>query len=61
MGMPSTKAECEKEIALKKSKIASLQAQLPTSAPNYKSYLRQSIAQLKGEIAQLQAHKKTLK
>lgn len=61
MGMPSTKAECEKQIAWNKTRIAHLQAQLHTCPPNSKSNIRTNIAQLKGEIAHLQAHKKTLK
>jgi uncharacterized small protein (DUF1192 family) len=70
MGMPSTKAGCDAEIARLKGKIEKLKAELETAKDRHSKYintktlqaqLRESIASCKAEIAKLQAHKKTLK
>lgn len=58
MGMPSTKAECDREIANKKAEIARIQAGIHLGDKGMK---KTQIAGLKGYIARLQAHKKTLK
>ena len=56
--MPSTKAECDREIANKKAEIARIQAGIHLGDKGMK---KTQIAGLKGYIARLQAHKKTLK
>ncbi|MBE6338930.1 MAG: hypothetical protein E7068_09055 [Lentimicrobiaceae bacterium] len=63
MGMPSTKAECDKEIAKKKREIEYTKVSLSKAPKNtpYSMGLKDKIASLKGDIADLQAHKRTLK
>lgn len=70
MGMPSTKAGCEAEIASLKGRIERLKAELerakerhggPINTKALQGQLRDSIASCKAEIAKLQAHKKSLK
>ena len=61
MGMPSTKAECDARIAQYKGIIADCQAKLKGNNGYSKDSLRDKIANCKGEIAKLQAHKKTVK
>ena len=61
MGMPSTKADCDKRIAQLKRNIAGYQAKIKGNNGYDKDYMRECIAKCKAEIAELQAHKKTLK
>jgi hypothetical protein len=68
MGMPKTKADCDREIAslkrdLEKEKEGMAIAKLYKN-PGWKeivAHKQSQIAQIKGKIASLQAHKKTLK
>jgi len=70
MGMPSTKADCDVEIARLRGKIEKLKAELETAKDRHSKYIntkavqahcREEIASCKAEIAKLQARKKTLK
>lgn len=70
MGMPSTKAGCDAEIARLKGKIEKLKAELERAKERHggqfntkalQGQLRDQIASCKAEIAKLQAHKKSLK
>ena len=68
MGMPKTKAECESDIAHLKREIEGYKARIATAKvqknPGWQNVVAQAngqIAYCKGKIAQLQAHKKSLK
>ena len=70
MGMPKTKADCDREIARLKGRIESCKAELARAkerqGPGWNTttvqgQMRDEIASCKKKIAQLQAQKKTLK
>ena len=65
MGMPKTKADCEKAIARAESDIARIKALLAEAKRGKNGYntgtLENQIAEKKAYIAELKAHKKTLK
>ena len=62
MGMPKTKADCDRKIAEKRSEIAGIRAKIPAyQSKDMKDAARRRIATLQEDIANLQAHKKTLK
>lgn len=68
MGMPSTKAACESEIAHLKREIEGYKARIATAKaqknPGWQNVVAQAngqIAYCKGKIEKLQAHKKSLK
>ena len=61
MGSPSTKLECDKKIAEKQREIAAnLRWVSYGCAPNQKREKKEKNAQLRAEIAELRALKKTL-
>jgi len=63
MGSSRTKADCDREIAKKKREIEYTKVSLSKAPKNtpYSMGLKDKIASLKGDIADLQAHKRTLK
>ena len=61
-GLPSTKEDCDWKIAEKQAEIASLRAKISAyQSKDMKDSARRRIATLKGDIARLRAHKRTLK
>lgn len=68
MGMPKTKADCDMEIARLKRELENQKAGIAIAKtyknPGWKeivAHKQSEIACIKGKIASLQAHKKTLK
>lgn len=65
MGMPKTKAECDKAIARAEGEIARTKALLAEAKRGKNGYntgsLENIIAEKKAFIAELKAHRKTLK
>lgn len=65
MGMPKTRADCDKAIARAEGEIARLKAKLAEATRGKNGYntgsLESGIAEKKAFIAELKAHKKTLK
>lgn len=65
MGMPKTKADCDKAIARTEGEIAQFKAKLAEAKRGKNGYntgsLESIIADKKAFIAKLKAHKKTLK
>lgn len=60
-GLPSTIEDCDCKIASKQAEIARIQAQVSASrSKDFKNGGRREIAKLKGDIARLRAHRKSL-
>lgn len=62
MGLPSTKEGCDLKIAEKQAEIASLRAKIPAyNSKDMKNAARRRVATLRGDIARLRAHRRSLK
>lgn len=60
-GLPSTIEDCDMKIASKQAEIARLQARISASrSKDFKDGGRREIAVLRGDIARLRAHRKSL-
>ena len=60
-GLPSTIEDCDIKIASKQAEIARIRARVSaSSSKDFKDAGRREIAVLKGDIARLRAHRKSL-